>query len=348
MGKVLVFLAAAIVGLVLFFLWASSIGTLEVGRRQIAAVQVPADAPIRSASSTVTVMSWNIAWAFGRGSELAADAPEKPPEDIARNLQTIAETIIASDADIVLLQEVDFDAARSYHVDQARALAELTEMPFFASVVSWDVNYLPYPYWPPWKHAGKIRSGGAILSRWRLSACWRDLFAKPTEQPFWYSQFYLFRYMQYCRVDRPGVAMEIVNVHLEAFDRDTRMKQAQFLADRLSTMMSPMLILGGDMNSPPPEAEVKSGYPDEPETDHTGDTTIDTIRRIEGLRAAVENDDYRRHPEQYFTFPAHEPNRTLDHVFVGRGYRVLRAHVPSVAGDPSDHLPVVVELLIPR
>ncbi|MCC7386239.1 MAG: endonuclease/exonuclease/phosphatase family protein [Deltaproteobacteria bacterium] len=301
-------------------------------------------APEATATSTLTIVSWNIAWAFGWGSELKKDAPIKTKADLDAALDVIGRTLTELRADVVLLQEVDFGADRSFGVDQAQVLAEKTGLSYVAPVISWDLRYLPFPYWPPSRHAGRMRSGGAILSRFPVSDCTGELLDKPASQAFWYRAFYLFRYAQRCTVtvgDRP---LLVINAHLEAFDRANREIQAEHLATRLRAAMMPALIFGGDLNSVVPEAPVRTGYPDEPETDHREDRTLTIFRGVEGLTPAFSPEAIRAEPSRYFTFPSHAPNRGLDHLFVGRGFRVLEARVVSEAGTTSDHLPVLARV----
>ena len=34
---------------------------------------------------------------------------------------------------------------------------------YAAQALTWHVPHLPYPYWPPSKHHGFVRAGGAVL-----------------------------------------------------------------------------------------------------------------------------------------------------------------------------------------
>jgi endonuclease/exonuclease/phosphatase family metal-dependent hydrolase len=293
-------------------------------------------------SRTLRVLVWNVAWGYGFGSDGSGQA--KPAEHFARSVQRMAALVRASDADVVLLQEIDFDATRSHHVDQAEAIARAAGLPYVARAVSWKANWVPFPYWPPSEHFGRMRSGGAILSRYPLSAHDVELFAKPDSNPLYYNLFYLFRYAQQVRIDTPVGELFVVNVHLEAFDADNRMAQARRLAARLGAKITPLTILGGDFNSPPPETEAKSGFADEPQTDFTGDDTVAVLRQIEGLTDAFAPADYRASPATYFTFPASAPNRKLDHALVGSGFIVREARVYREADDVSDHLPLLITL----
>jgi endonuclease/exonuclease/phosphatase family metal-dependent hydrolase len=198
---------------------------------------------------------------------------------------------------------------------------------------------VPYPYWPPREHFGFMRSGGAVLSRWPIIASDVELLPKPRANAWWYNFFYLFRYLQRCEVDVDGTRVLVFNTHLEAFDRPNRVEQAEHVRRRLSREATRATIFGGDFNSAPPEARLRGNYPDEPQTSHESDRTVEVLRSIPRLRDASDD------PE-LFTFPAHAPNRRLDYLLVGDTFSVEEIRVVREAGDVSDHLPIVARLAI--
>lgn len=301
---------------------------------------------VRPPPTTLTVVTWNIAWAQGWGSELSGRATLRTPAEQDRALEHMARTLLALDADVVFLQEVDLYAARSGYVDQARTLAERARYRYVAAAPSWDVAYLPYPYWPPTRHTGRVRSGGAILSRHPLSAAWIELLPKPTSHPGWYRPFYPHRYLMGARLDAgQGRRVQLVQTHLEAYDGTNRQLQAGILATRLAALVhEPFLVFGGDLNTVPPDAPVRHGYPDEAHTDHRADSTYARVIATPGLRAVVDPPRLAADPAAFHTFPAHAPNRMLDHLFVGPSLAVQTARVVREAGAESDHLPLCATL----
>lgn len=345
MKRMLVALAIVIAAFVALYFWMGGGGELAPGRKSIEPLTIGAPPPART-STAINVVSWNVAWAYGWGSDYRPDAPTRTEADLSKNLERIAQTLVQLDADLVLVQEIDFGSDRSFGVDQAHRIAELAGLTYVAPAVSWDLRYLPFPYWPPSRHAGRVRSGGAILSRFPLSDCWVELLEKPASQPFWYRPFYLFRYLQGCSVTVGGRRVTVVNTHLEAFDPLNRQEQARVLADRVAKLEGPV-VFGGDLNSVPPEAGLRRGFPDEPETDLTEDATISIVRAIPGLQSVVSTASVSEDPSRWYTFPSHAPNRTLDHLFVGSDLKVLSAKVHREAGEASDHLPVVARIALP-
>ncbi|MCB9648962.1 MAG: endonuclease/exonuclease/phosphatase family protein [Deltaproteobacteria bacterium] len=291
---------------------------------------------------TLTVVTWNIAWGYGWGSEGSGGTLPKAhfDESIAR----IGEVLKALNPDVVLLQEVDFDCGRSYSVDQAEAIAKQAGLPWIARAEVWRANYLPFPYWPPQNHYGHMLSGGAVLSRFPMKQNTIIEHPKPEENSFVYNLGYMFRYLQEVEVDWAGQSLLVFNTHTDAFSPKNRLAHAGSIARTLTDRMQPLLLFGGDLNTVPPEASVRSGYPDEPETSHDEDATIPRLRQVKGLSDAVSPERLKADEADFMTFPAHAPNRKLDYLFYGPGFEVLEVRVVKEAGDVSDHLPVMVRL----
>jgi endonuclease/exonuclease/phosphatase family metal-dependent hydrolase len=335
MLAVLIFVVLALAAAVIWM--ADGIQTPETidGRvRTIDGVEAKTSTP-----AELRVLSWNIAWGYGWGSEGSGSAKEKDHFD--RSLDAMGATIRDLGADVVLLQEIDFDCTRSHGVDQAELLARKAGLPYVAYAVSWRANWLPFPYWPPADHYGRMSSGGAILSRFPITSNRVELFPKPEENSFVYNLFYLFRYGQTVEIDRGGSKLVVINTHLEAFRRGTREAQAAHLASAVASVEEERLIFGGDLNSVPEEAALRRGYPDEPETTHDGERTVALFRAVEGLADTVPSATAGR---EHFTFPSHAPNRKLDYLFHGSGYELLEVRALTEAGTASDHLPMFARL----
>jgi endonuclease/exonuclease/phosphatase family metal-dependent hydrolase len=267
-----------------------------------------------TATQELTIVSWNISWGYGWGSD--GSGGFKPREHFDRSLAQMIEVLAKIDPDVVLLQEVDFDCTRSHHQDQAALLAIGARFPYVADAVSWRANWVPFPYWPPRDHYGRMSSGGAILSKHPIASHRIELLPKPEENGFWYNLFYLFRYYQVAEIEFGGDTIPIVNTHLEAFRPKNRELQAKHLASVLSSIDDRDVIVGGDLNA---EAE---------------DRTVELIRAVEDLSDTL--------PADAKTFPSHAPEQKLDFLFHGPGWKLVEARVLKEAGTVSDHLPITV------
>ena len=325
----------------LLWLWWASSGSLRGPARYPLPVLSSGAGEPPAEPETLVVVSWNIAWAFGDGSEMRPGVSAKSEATLAAALGSIGETLRALGPDVALLQEVDLGARRSYGVNQAAWLSEHIGLPYRVEGLSWDVRWLPFF---PLRHAGRLRSGGAILSRFPLAEAEIELLPKPQSYSWLYRRFYLYRYILRARLRLGPAELPLYTVHLEAFDSTSRSAQSERLAAVLAAAPDPQLILAGDLNSVPPEALIAHGYPDEPHTDHRGERVVARLREVPGLKPTFPPSALREQPAAFLSFPAHAPNRLLDHAFVGSGWEVVDARVVNEAGAPSDHLPIVFRL----
>ncbi len=324
-------------------LWMAG-GMRAPGPRAVVPRTVGEPPPVGAAPATLTVVTWNIAWAYGWGSE-GTGTRKKSQAEIEDSLQAMGRWLRAVGADVVLLQEVDTGARRSHGIDQGEVLSRAAGLAYYAPAESWSVNYLPFPYWPPSRHFGRLRSGGAVLSRFPITEASVELLSKPAAQPRIYRLFYLFRYVIRCRIALGGgESVRVYNVHLETPDGAARALQAARVADILRADTGGAVIFGGDVNSPPPEARVRAGYPDEPATDHRDDAAAALFRSLPGLVDTVSPEAYLRDEPAWFTFPSHAPNRKLDYLFASADLTVDEVRVGREAGTSSDHLPLVARL----
>lgn len=293
--------------------------------------------PAASPPDALTVVAFNIG--YGRGPAGDESGPWTR-EHIVAHLDGIAGQLRTLNADLAFLQEVDLDAARSHHIDQGAYLADKAAFPFVSCVVTWEKNYVPFPYWPPSRHYGAMKSGQCLLSRFPIKSSTRHRLPQPSSNAWWRNRFYLNRALDVVELDLGGRRVHAINVHLEAFDADNRMDQVQRLIGLLPSLEADRLIVAGDFNALPPEATQKKGFVDEPEADFTNDATLSLMRKVQGLSEAV--------PETTaFTFPADGPTRRLDYVFFGRAFTRLEGRVVADTPVWSDHLPVMVRLALP-
>ncbi|HKI44659.1 MAG TPA: endonuclease/exonuclease/phosphatase family protein [Balneolales bacterium] len=300
--------------------------------------------PDSAYSNKLRVMSWNIAYAYGPNSDNSNYHPISI-KTMEEHLQQIASVIRKYNPDIVFLQEVDFDASRSHHVNQLAELAHMTGLEYAAPAIIWKVNYVPFPYWPPQDQFGEINSGGAVLSRYPIESNKVVRLPKPSSNPFWYNMFYLFRFSQVVRVEIRGSEATFINNHLEAYDIDNRIQQAYQLKDLVTNNndQQPIAVFGGDINTVPYNAKKKSHFADGSSDDYNGDTSLNILMSIKGFREMVPLTDYYKDESKYFTFPSQSPDRRLDYLFVNDNYPILDYGFIK-AGTASDHLPVYVDL----
>lgn len=336
---ILMMLLVLVLTLVALFFWASAGDSDDrpVSPGLIVDLSTDPKTRVKTDADTVGVVTFNIG--YGRGPAGDESGPWTR-EHIIAQLDGLSAQLVNLDADLVFLQEVDLDASRSHHIDEGRYLAEKAGYPFMSCVVTWEKNYVPFPYWPPSRHYGAMKSGQCLLSRFPIKSSTRHRLPQPPSNAWWRNAFYLNRAFDVVELDVGGKRLHAVNVHLEAFDVDNRMDQAQRLLDLLKDLEKDRIVVAGDFNTLPPEAAQKKGFVDEPEADFTHDATL-TLLRGKDLTEVL--------PEATaFTFPADAPTRRLDYIFVGRAFTRVDSRV--VADKPvwSDHLPVYSRLSLSR
>ena len=283
--------------------------------------------------SVIKVLTWNLGFLYGQGSE-GPGYERKSREFFEARLKTLVKEIRDWGPDILFLQEIDFDSSRSAGINQARYLAVNAGYPYVAEVHSWRANYIPFPYWPLSRHFGGMDSGGAVLSRFPITDHQFELLKKPGSNPWWYNLFYLHRYFQKVSIDIGGKAYQFVNLHLEAFDKETRAQEAALLVRKIQNEKIDFVM--GDFNMVPDLAQKKRHFPGS-EDDYENDRTFKTVHSS-GLSEVIPDSIYGKSESRFFTFPAWKPDRRLDYIFFEKGLKMIRAEVlPSAL---SDHLPL--------
>lgn len=294
----------------------------------------------------LVVVGFNIAYGRGPGGD---DAGPWTRELIERTLDGIAAQIQASGAHVAALQEVDLGAHRSHDIDEARYLTEKLGWSNYACALTWENNYVPFPYWPPSRHYGHMRSGQCVLSRLPIRSTVRYRLPQPAANPFWYNWFYLHRALQVVSIDAgAGRTVELVNVHLEAFDVPNREVHVGTLEEVLGGIESDRVVLVGDFNALPPGARHRNDFVDEPDADFRADKSMARLYGVDGLREALTTGPGSDDDPATFTFPADAPSRRLDYLFVRPGFTVLEGRVLSEGPALSDHRGLVARLRFAR
>ena len=339
-------LAALLLALAAFFFWASA-GTL---RESDLAVTKTHPAPPAAPRDTLTAVTYNIGYLSGMTNNLPVKRSRALYEE---NMDAAAALLRRLDPDVIGFQEIDFRAARSFDVQQADTLAQRLGYAAAAEAVNWDERYVPFPYGLPSVNFGRIISGQAVLSRFPVTRHERVVLARPP-LPFYRDALYLDRLAQVVRLDVPVVAdsttsLVVINVHLEAFDADTREREIRTvrrLYDAYAATGAPVLLLG-DFNSVMPGTDL-SALPAETEAEFTGDSTLALLTSPGNIASAFSDSAFARGAVPG-TYPADAPTRTIDHIFFTPGrIQPLGAQIrcgPSEA-PPADHCAVALRFVL--
>lgn len=211
------------------------------------------------------LVSWNIGYAaldaqqdfFMDGGTLSrTSSAEKVPQTVAG----LAETLAQQNADVLFLQEVDRDSARSYSINEYALLSDALNMKNSAFANNYKCDYVPYPI--PGM-LGKVDSGLAVLSNLCVESATRVALPVPFQWPVRLAN--LKRCLLVQRVPLQGTDHELVlvDLHLEAYD-DGEGKTAQ-TAQLVQLLQEEYaagnyVIAGGDFNQSFPGADAEA-YP---------------------------------------------------------------------------------------
>lgn len=328
--------ALFIIGIFLFLYWA------HLGTEKHESFQTGTCSPSSTIPNNIKIISYNIAYGWG------LDEAGENEKTLKTNLDRISDVFKNENADIVLLQEVDFASKRTQFIDEAKYLAEKSNYQCYACTTTWIKNYIPFPYWPPSKHFGEMKSGQCVLSRFPITSNERIPLSQRQDKPFFYTAFYLDRALQIVDILVGNKPVKIINTHLEAFDIKNREEHAAELVQLVKDIGSlDNLIIGGDFNALPVDATIKKIFPDQPEKrwtewlDVSDDTTMEII--ISSLPQLSETISKETPEQETFTFPSNKPSRRIDYIFFGKDFEKITGKILNV-GEISDHLPVFLSL----
>lgn len=289
--------------------------------------------------------------------------------ELEENLETIAAVLAAESPDVACLQEVDFDWRGTHRIDQAKWIAERAGYPFVHGCAH-HKSPLPHVLQSVLRNDVIFARdcGTAILSRRPILETRQYTFGQ-TLTPI--SRLNYFARLlneskgyTFARVEVDGVNVGIINVHLlndivfeilrvvgkqvrgEIF---ARAWQVEKLLEhvREHVLGGTPIVVAGDFNSVPREDVLdhlhsRNGDPD----DYRRDVSMVLVREAKLLATIPElfGQGTAATIEPYHTYPAVDPDRTLDYVFATGAFSFLSYRVVST--PVSDHLGVVAELAL--
>ena len=320
-------LALALLGTALFYFWASAPAS---DMPAVSFSSAPVAAPT---SSTFSLLTYNVGYAAGAENNSVVGNPIVlfSEEEVATNLATIIDTVRTLRPDVLALQEIDYDAARSFEVDQLEVLSEQADYPAMLRGVSWNKNYVPFPGLRPSRHFGKIVSGQGMLSRLPVVSH-EQLILSRADTPFYYDAFYIDRLAQVMVVETPA-PVAVINVHLEHLDKTARRQQLTEVMELYSALSRKYpTVVAGDFNSVLDEIDVIRDYDDAIADFMSGYGLIEVLAGSGVLTSRSDDEQWK-----------------LDHIFYNpTQLELIEGSKVAVPGNPSDHHALMATFAIPQ
>lgn len=214
-------------------------------------------AEILNDSMELSLITWNIGYGgLDKEMDFFYDGGTKVFTTEAKCINNLHEIIKFlkqnNSTDFILIQEVDKNSKRSYHINEYDSLTKSMKDFFPSFAKNYDVFFVPVP---PSTPMGKVLSGLATFGRYLPSSSVRYSF--PGEYGFPKQLFMLDRCFLVNRYPLSnGKELLVINTHNEAFDPgQIRKAQMAYLKDFLldEYRKGNYIITGGDWNQNPPE-----------------------------------------------------------------------------------------------
>jgi len=327
-GKVLaiILIVIAVIAILVlgFFFWARS-GNVEKSEYNTL-YQSEVAHEVADTDSTIVVATYNIGYLSGMTNNLPIYAS---PEFIANNEVRVIEALRELDAHIIGFQEIEFGSSRVYGTNQGTMICD-SLYAYGAFAINWDKRYVPFPYWPPKVHFGKVISGQAVMSKFPIPEQDVHQLEGVKGSSYFYREIYANRLAQVVTIDHPVKPFLVINLHAEAFEKETRLKQLDYVYELFWELEKDIpVILLGDFNSNLQEEDAK----------------IYLFLNDERLvSCAVFRDAFTSSPN---SFPTDNPDRRFDYIFFNpEDFELIDARIATEFSDISDHFPCVATLRI--
>ena len=209
---------------------------------------------------TLRVLTFNMGYAnLGKESDFFMDGGKNvrngDEELVLKNLDGIIETLHDADADIIFLQEVDVESARSFNVGERSIIKKEFEGYRTAWASNYVCDFVPFP-WPP---IGKVSSGILTLSDLNMVVGKRVALPCPFNWPVSAANLKRCLLVTYTEIEGTDKQLVTVNLHLEAYDDgEGKIAQTKMLWELLEAEYANgnYVIAGGDFNQMFPGTEV--------------------------------------------------------------------------------------------
>ena len=302
-----------------------------------------------ASGDTITIESWNVGYmGLGESADFFMDGGrsvrEQTRDQVEDNIRAAGEEI-SSGADIVLLQEVDVDSARSYHIDEVSALSEKKPDSSAVFACNFKVPFIPYPI-PP---IGKVYGGILTISDYTITQADRYQLPCPFSWPVRIGNLKRCLLVSRIPISDSDHELVVVNLHLEAYDDgEGKAKQTAMLAEILEEERAAgnYVIAGGDFNQYFTNTDI-SAYPVHEDKWQPGAVDVDAFSGFVSVQDPTfptcrsldrpydpEDDDF-----QFYV---------IDGFIVSDNLLDIQVETKDLGFKNSDHNPVTLRVTVPK
>lgn len=302
-----------------------------------------------SVNAELSLLTYNIGFgAYSADYSFFMDGGEHSKaiskDAVLNNTNGVLDVIADENPDLVLLQEVDIDGTRSYHINQKNLIAE--KLQGFDSVFAenYDSPYFLYPIHEP---IGANKSGILTLSRFRIESSIRR--SLPVENSF--SKYFDLDRAYSASVIKTdnGKDLVIYNVHLSAYTSDGTIAE-----DQLRILSEDMLlqyekgnyiIAAGDFNKD--MLGDSSKYFERPEGEYNWAAPFNNSLLPQGIKSySGSNAPTCRNAEAPYKGDGTDFVLSVDGVLVSDNIEVLSCETVDTSFAYSDHNPVNLKFVL--
>lgn len=352
------------VGILLLVVVLALAGFLRFGNYHPKAVETanvacPANAPTLASGQEVKVLTWNVQTMSSKNYVFWSDLPnndgpdEKPSqEDITATFEETVRIIETENPDIILIQEIDDGAERTYYEDQmARLVGMLPEYPCYASVFDWKSAYVPHP-----RIHGSVGWKVAILSKYKITEAER-IQLSTANRSFLENQFKIQpAILKAIMPTSDGGQFAALTLHLDLYVPGTDAKEIQLaeIAAELEKLTSVGIpwVLGGDFNLLPYDDAAYARLAPEQQKYYNPQSELKFLTgkyQVVPTIEEVTGADFAKWLTRWPNDPSIAgPDRTLDYFFLSDELEIGGHYVRMEDTlHISDHLPVIVVFQVP-
>jgi len=299
-------------------------------------------------SDAISLISWNIGYAgLGKEMDFFYDGGRGVRADAGLSrvwMEEIVSVLKAQQADIWLLQEVDFKAGRSYKRDQSVAIAAALTGYNSVQAVNYNVPFIPFPIKQP---LGSVLSGMMTLSEFSPRLARR--YAYPQIAGWPHRMFLLDR----CFIETRfalgnGRELVVLNTHNSAYVNKQLLMEKELEVIKGKMMreyeIGNYVIAGGDWNMNPPG--FRTGISDNGHVLEAAKVTIPADFVPAGWRLAWDASvpTNRKLNEPYTK--GRTPATTFDFFIVSPNVTVQKVEAIDLGFSCSDHHPVKLNAIL--